>query len=338
MIHIDHKYIRLLSSQLANFKQKTEGLYNFRCPICGDSEKNKFKARGYVYARKGALFFKCHNCGDGRSLGNLIKHIDPAMYSQYVMERYASGAQGKTPHKEPDFKFEAPQFKKRQLEDVGAVQVKNLQSDHPANQFIEARKLPLASARELYYIDDEEKLEGISDKYKDRIAGHSPRILIPFYDRKGNLTGLTGRALDDKGLRYLALKFNAEDEPLIFGLEKWNGRIHTIVVEGAFDAHFINNAIAVGGSDFNRIVGLVEKDNATIVFDNEPRNKEIVKRMEKIIKDGWTICIWPEKILEKDVNDMVIAGRKPEEIEEVINRNKFYGLQAQFKLNGWKKC
>ena len=83
---------------------------------------------------------------------------------------------------------------------------------------------------------------------------------------------------------------------------------------------------------------MVDKENTTIVFDNEPRNKEIVKRMEKIIQDGWTICIWPEKILEKDLNDMVLAGQPAEEIEDLINRNKFSGLQAQFKLNGWKKC
>ena len=153
------------------------------------------------------------------------------------------------------------------------------------------------------------------------------------------MTGLTGRALnDDKGLRYLALKFNAENEPLIFGLEKCNGRTPIIVVEGALDSLFLRNGIAVGGADFGRLDGLVKKETTTIVFDNEPRNKEIVNRMAKVIEAGWTICFWPENILEKDINDMVIAGRTAEEIEGVINRNKLSGMQAKFKLNGWMKC
>ena len=103
------------------------------------------------------------------------------------------------------------------------------------------------------------------------------------------------------------------------------------------DSLFLRNGIAVGGSDFGRLSGLVGKENTTIVFDNEPRNKEIVSSMAKIINAGWTICIWPEKVSEKDINDMVIAGQSAEEIEGVINKNKFTGLQAKFKLNGWKK-
>lgn len=345
MIYIDHKYIRLLSSQLEHFKQKSDELYNFRCPVCGDSEKNKYKARGYVFRRKESLIYKCHNCGDSRSLGNLIKHIDSTLHGQYVMERYKSGVSSpKTPDdSKPEFQFDAPVFAKHSpgklLVSIGAFRLSTLPDDHVANQFVKNRKLPSDSTRGLYYIDDEEKLELLSPKYKDRITGHCERLLLPFCDIEGNMTGLTGRALDDdKGLRYLALKFNAENQPLIFGLEKWNGRKSTIVVEGALDSLFLRNAIAVGGSDFGRLDGLVEKDTTTIVFDNEPRNKEIVNLMAKIIKAGWAICIWPENILEKDINDMVLAGRTAEEVEGVINRNKFIGLQAKFKLNGWKKC
>jgi len=225
------------------------------------------------------------------------------------------------------------------LSSIGAVRLSLLPDTQSANQFVKYRKLPPDATRGLYYIDDEEKLELISPKYKDRIAGHAARIIIPFCDKEGNMTGLTGRIIDsDLGLRYLTLKFNADDEPLIFGLESWNGREHTFVVEGPLDALFLHNCLAVAGADFGKLDGLVDKENTTIIFDNEPRNKEIVERMEKIINNGWTVCIWPEKTSEKDVNDMIIAGQTSKEIEGVINRNKFSGLQAKFKLNGWKKC
>jgi len=341
MIYIDSKYIRLLSSQLDHFKQKSDDLYNFRCPICGDSEKNTYKARGYVYRLKDALIYKCHNCGDSRSLGNLIKHIDPTMHGQYVMEKYKTGNISES--EKPSFEFPKPVFikssPKKLLEAVGAVCLSDLPEDHISNQFIRKRKIPLTSTSGLYYIDDEEKLEGLSPKYKDRIIGHNSRILLPFCDQDGNMTGVTGRAIEDnKGLRYLALKFNADNEPLIFGLEKLDGRRHINVVEGPIDSLFIDNCIAVGGADFGFLSVVVEKATSTIIFDNEPRNKEIVNRMEKLISYEWNVCIWPENILEKDINDMVTAGRTPEEIQGVINRNSFSGLKAKFKMNGWKKC
>jgi predicted RNA-binding Zn-ribbon protein involved in translation (DUF1610 family) len=340
MIYIDHKYIRLLSSQLSHFKQKADELYNFRCPICGDSQKNDYKTRGYVFRKKQSLIYKCHNCGDSRSLANLIKHVDSAMHSQYIMEKYKSGTN--TVKEKPEFVFEQPKFAKhppgKLLADIGAVRLSALPEDHPSNQFVNNRKLLSEEKRGLYYIDDEEKLEKLSHKYKDRIVGHAARLLLPFCDQEGNMTGLTGRALDTKGLRYLTLKFNEDTEPLIFGLENWDGRKSTIVVEGPLDSLFLRNCIAVGGADFSKLEGLVSKENTTIVFDNEPKNKEIINQMEKMTNAGWTICIWPEKISEKDITDMVIAGQSPREIESVINRNKFTGLRANFKLNGWKKC
>lgn len=342
MIHIDSKYIRLLSSQLTHFKQKSSDLYNFRCPICGDSEKNSYKARGYAYRMKDALIYKCHNCGDSRSLGNLIKHIDPTMHRQYIMEKYKTGVTNNSTE-DPAFEFPKPVFAtstpKKLLEAVGAHRLTDLSEDHISNQFVRDRNIPSECTEGLYYIDDEEKLEGLSPKYKDRIIGHNDRLILPFCDQAGNMTGLTGRILkDNKGLRYLALRFNADNEPLVFGLEKWNGNRHTYVVEGPIDSLFIDNCLAVGGADFGYLAVLVDKASTTIIFDNEPRNKEIVKRMEKIISDGWTICIWPEIILEKDINDMVRAGQSPKEIRSVINRNSFSGLKAKFKMNGWKKC
>ena len=192
--------------------------------------------------------------------------------------------------------------------------------------------------RGLYYIDDEERLENLSEKYKDRIAGHNARILLPFYDRDKNLIGITGRLIQGEGLRYLTLKFNAENEPLIFGLENLDDRSHIYVVEGPLDSLLLCNAVAVAGADFSKLDSLVDKKNATIIFDNEPRNKEIVKRMEKMISSGWEICIWPKNILEKDINDMIIAGQSSEQILDVINRNKFSDLQAAVALNNWRKC
>ena len=112
MDHIDSKFIGLLSSRLQKFKRVKSNLYNFRCPICGDSKKNKSKTRGYLYAVKANTNFKCHNCGASMSLNNFIKEIDPTLHKQYTMEKFKSGHTGRNfVSEEPVFKFEAPKFK-----------------------------------------------------------------------------------------------------------------------------------------------------------------------------------------------------------------------------------
>ena len=111
----DTKYLSLLSPRLDRFKKVRDYLWNFRCPQCGDSQKSKSKARGYVYRKKTDLFFKCHNCGVGQSVGNLIKDLDPFLHKQYIMERYKAGETGKRKSKTPEFKFETPTFKLKKL-------------------------------------------------------------------------------------------------------------------------------------------------------------------------------------------------------------------------------
>merc|ERR1712078_166163 len=86
--YIDLKFINDISSRLNKFKKKTDYLFNFRCPHCGDSQKSKTKARAYLYRVKNDMFFKCHNCSASHNLANLIKLVDRPLYDQYILERY----------------------------------------------------------------------------------------------------------------------------------------------------------------------------------------------------------------------------------------------------------
>ena len=88
MTYVDLKYINILSGRLSLFKRKTNNLFNFRCPFCGDSQKNKLKARGYIYAKESKYSFKCHNCGTTSSIGNLIKHVDANLFKEYRTESF----------------------------------------------------------------------------------------------------------------------------------------------------------------------------------------------------------------------------------------------------------
>ena len=91
---VDTKYIGLVSSRLTKFKRVKPNLYNFRCPLCGDSKKQQNKARGYLYGIKENINFRCHNCGASMSLSNFLKKIDTTLHKQYVMEKFKNGFAG----------------------------------------------------------------------------------------------------------------------------------------------------------------------------------------------------------------------------------------------------
>ena len=91
MLYLDTKYISLISGKLQKFK-KSNTTYNFRCPYCGDSQKNKNRARGYFFQKKGSYIFKCHNCGVGRTLANFLKDNDSSLFSEYLLESYKAFA------------------------------------------------------------------------------------------------------------------------------------------------------------------------------------------------------------------------------------------------------
>jgi len=342
MNYVDVKFIGLLSSRLEHFKKKTNTLYNFRCPVCGDSEKNRYKARGYLYPGKdrSGFIFKCHNCGDTRSLGNLIKYIDHSLYQKYLLEGY--GKKDKRFISKQEVRRKSQQLDSSFLEKtLAAERVDKIPKDSPdvVHAFINNRQIPDSELNRLYYIDDDKILENLGPEYKGRIHGNQARVILPFYDRDNVLVGLTARAIDESvGMRYLAFRLD-KDAPMIFGLEKIkrNSRNPVYVVEGPIDSLFLPNTVAVGGSDFGKLTQEVRKNKCIIIFDNEPRNVEIVKKMKTIINDGYKICVWPQNINEKDINDMVIAGKTPDEILKVINTNTFSGLKAMATFNEWKR-
>jgi hypothetical protein len=335
--YIDIKYLNLISPQLQMFKKKGDALWNFRCPYCGDSKKNKTKSRGFVYRKKNDLFFKCHNCSVGATLGNLIKYVDSKTHKDYIMERYKSGV--KTNNPEPEFKFDAPVFKKKSVL-KGLLSISELEEEHPARKIVNKRKLPISSLRDIYLCESFYKFTNtlIPNKFPS-LDGDHPRLLIPFRDEQGEIFAYQGRAFGDEQPKYITIKLKDEDK--IFGLDRVTKDKHIYVVEGPLDSLFIDNCIAVGGADFDRPVSiegrLISNGEVTVIFDNEPRNKEINKQIEKTINHGRRIVIWPDSMRHKDINDMIIAGYTKEQVQEIITDNTFCGAAAKLRFAEWRK-
>ena len=330
----DSKFLGLLSPKLDRFKQVRDHLWNFRCPLCGDSRRNKSKARGYVYKKKSDLFYKCHNCGSGLSIGNLIKEIDPTLHKHYIMERYKAGETGKRKTKEPEFKFEPPKFKPKNTP-IHLPSIGSLPKEHYARVYYEAREIPNHFMDKIFYAEDFKKwAQSVCQVDYSTLMSGEPRLVIPFFDRDNKLIGAQGRALRESKIRYVTIKVH-ENAPKVFGLERWNSEEHTYLVEGPIDSFFLPNCLAVAGADMSDL-GILNKDKTTLIFDNEPRNFQIVRSMIKSLQDGWKVVIWPNSIACKDINDMVLTSIKETRLVEIINRNTYSGQRGEWEVHSWK--
>ncbi len=336
MSYIDQKYINLCTSRVEKFKKVRDNLWNFRCPICGDSKKHKNKARGFIYRKKASYFYKCHNCGVGLTFNNFLKNIDHVLYTEFRVEKYKEGETHRNspiPDKVP-FKFESPKFDKsmnRHLDKL--VKFSDMDKDHPALSFLIDRKIPKEHWDKLYFVDKfYEWSNSIFPEKFNSINIDYPRLVIPFFDKSGEIFAYQGRAFGKEEPRYITLKIVSEKEK-IYGLERIDYDSHVYIVEGPLDSLFIDNCIAVAGADLNLLE--LNPNSTTVVYDNEPRNKHTVERMFKSVDRNHKVVIWPQELKQKDINDMYLSGIK--DVKSFIDVHTYHGLEAYLKINQWKK-
>ena len=334
-VFIDRSFLLQVSPKLQRFAKKKDDLYNFRCPLCGDSQKNKLKSRGYIFRKKNDYFYMCHNCGVSTTFYNFLKQVDSNLLQEYQLERYKNGETGNNNYPKPDFeeyKQETPKFKKS----LELPSIDSLPEVHYAKVYVQQRRIPETFWPQLYYAEDFAAfiqnlgIENAGLKEKDN------RLVIPFYDKEKNLVALQGRALGESKLRYITLKLH-DDNKKIYGLDRIDEDKLIYVVEGPIDSMFLENAVATADSNLESITNVLDKSKVALVFDNEPRNKEIVAKMEHAIDNHFNVVIWPEMIEKKDINDMVLDGFSPDEIQDIIDNNTFVNLRAKMEFVNWKK-
>ena len=329
MYYIDQKYLLIVSPQLKLFKKKNDGLYNFRCPYCGDSQKSQTKARGFIFRKENSMIYKCHNCGVGASFKNFLRQVDSKIHNEYILERY------KKKEVEPDIS----QFKQTKvlLGDSplkSLIKVSTLEHTHPVKKFVDDRRIPSHTHHQLFFAPKfYEWVNSLVPNKFPNLDGDHPRLVIPFFDEHNKMFAFQGRAFGKENPKYITIILDSKKDK-VYGLNNvdWNKKVY--VVEGPIDSLFLENCIATAQSDL-RIKG--KKDNLILVPDNEPRNKEIVKQIERFINDGYSVVLWPEYIKEKDINEMILSGKSKSEIQKIINENVYSGIKAKTQFVFWKK-
>ena len=335
-----HKYIGIVSTRLDKFKRRGSNLYNFRCPVCGDSETNHNKARGYIYQKEGKMMFHCHNCGSTMGIPKFIKMLDQNLYNEYMLEKLQDS---KTPEQNEYESFiekmKPPVFMKSgPLK--GLKKVSQLSPDNAIKKFVVNRKIPniyhaklFACPNFMHYVNSL-----VPNKFSATSLAHDEtRLLIPFLDANKSVHAFQGRSLKgSSAVKYITIVLN-ESVPKLYGLDTVNRDRIIPVLEGPIDSMFVPNSVATAGGDMVSAVKDFDKNNLVIVYDNEPRSKETVKKLDKAILNGYSVCIWPENMEHKDINDMVLAGLSPDFIEHIIKNNTYRDLSAKLALQKWSK-
>jgi hypothetical protein len=262
---------------------------------------------------------------------NFIKDRDQKLYSEYCLEKFK-----KKPKKEEvDFK---PKFDKVEFDDLNlGMKISDLKDTHPAKKFVLDRKIPRDKLDLLYCCNRFMTLVNRvkPGTFKD-VTKDYPRLIIPFYDESGKLFAFQGRAFGKEQPKYITIKLD-ESKQKVYGLERVNFLQPIKVVEGPIDSLFLDNCLASAGADLKNVKKSLPEDQITYIYDNEPRNREIIKHMYSVIDKGYSLVIWPDDLKHKDINDMIISGLTSEQITDIIHNNTFSGLAATAKLDFYKR-
>ena len=332
MDNYDSTVLNRISTHLSNFKKKSGGIYNFKCLYCGDSTKDKTKARGYIFSSKkdNSLVVKCHNCSISVSFKHFLSDHFPTEYTNYLVNKFQDKY---NPH---DTVYTAPKvipvFKPEIFEST--KNLLELHKNHQHKLYIRNRKIPQKYYKEIFLIQDYKHFTNqlipnkfVLNNYKDS------RLTVPLV-LDDVLIGYQGRTIDsNSNLRYITIMLD-NTKPKVWGFDNIHRLLPVYVTEGIFDAMFIDNAIAMLGADLSLEFLSSHPDiNFIFVFDNEPRNFQIVNRMRKVVELGYSVVVWNSSITSKDINDYVLSGGMVDD----VTRHYYKGIRATLKINKWSK-
>ena len=327
---LQYKYVNLIGDQLSGFKKIRENLYNFKCPICGDSIKGN-KKRGYLMNKDGSFYFYCHNCTNSMNLDKFIQEVDSDLYKELKKEILLSKRSGFSKPKE-DIVF--PVFPKIEIQKSPLKTVFELGPEHISYKYLQFRQVPVERFSDVKWTDNFPQLvkDTIGNKYENSFLPKSG-IVFELKELDGKITGYQIRSIDPnvpKQYRFVICSANEEHG---YFYKTLSNSEPLFVVEGCTDSLFLNNSIALLSAALWRY----HTDNCIYFNDNEPRNTAVCKQIEKCISSGYKVVLLPQEYEGMDVNDLVKSGIHHQDLKELFLKHTYSGLSAKIQFSKWKK-
>lgn len=340
MSWIDNEFAFRALAHLPRFKQVNNSSrlkLNCRCPICGDSQKDLFKARFWAYGNPdGKVALHCYNCDIHITLSQYLKEYEPDLYREYILEiRKEKASELKSPPKPVEKPVEVKKF----IQKLDYCErIDRLPEAHPIVKYVTSRCIPKTSWNRLWFTNQWPALVNSINPGTYKNEKNEPRMVIPIFNAEGKIESLQGRALrKDAPQKYITIKAH-ENASKIYGLDTVKGTSLVYVMEGPIDSLFVSNAISITGGSLELSMVPYEGNRAWIM-DHEPRHPDTVKRMKKLIDAGERVVFWDKSPWSsKDVNDMIMKeGATPEQIMDYINNNIESGLMAKMRFTRYAK-
>lgn len=343
-----------LGMQLKNFSQTGPRSWKFS-HSCEDTKGGKTKARANFFEHKSTLMMHCYHCGISSSFKWFLRQENPALFKEYSLEtfRIAKGdnldesnmnTQAKF-NNSPELILDVPVPKKKNLLD-GLIFLNSLEKSHPIVKYATDRKIPESFFDRIAYVADFGSYYNKNredNKNELKTSGTIPRLVLPYFDKVGNVPMVTCRAFGDEQPKYMYLFDGSEKTAStgIYGLWRIDHKERILVTEGQIDSLLLENAIAVGGTNYSKNEWLLEnKFRVIIVPDSDWRtNKHVQKSLLAAVDAGFGVSFLPDVKGAKDVNDLIKRGWYRKELTDYLKANFIYGLKAigQIKLLGDKK-
>ena len=327
---VEKTSIDRIKGELEGF-HRANNQFNFRCPYCGDSAKSKLKMRGWLFEYNGKVFYKCFNCDKATSYAQFLKDWFPTEHRRYISDLFHL-------KKEQAGIAEDEYTPKNSINRAGFIKlpgVKSTESGNKAAEYLDSRKI--TNREDFFYTANYGALlrELELTTYNKEYNCKEERLLIPHFNREGQLTHIQMRVLNNSKIRYKTYK--VLDEYKLWHLDQVNLNKKIYITEGALDASFVENSVAMSGSDAQLEKSLLGnfKDRLRLILDNEPYSPIILQKYHKLIEAGYHVFHWPD-IPYKDINDCIIAGF---DITSYIydESNYFYKMSGLLKFNKWRK-
>lgn len=336
-LFLQRTYADQLASRIEGWAVQSYSPYraNFRCPICGDSQKNKRRKRGYIIENPGYLIYHCHNACGTIGFESYLKEHQSDLYAMYRLDllkqmgaseenTYKKQEEAVTPYIELNDDIDLPIFT----------------TNDSAYRYITSRKISEEFWDDIFYTEQFYKYVNteVRGMFESSVADQiDERIVLPMRWFNGEVFGVIGRALKfDNPMRYLTIKFD-DNKPKLFGLDRIDRFEDIYCLEGAIDSYFVDNSIAMAGTDGNPLE-VFNKNQVVIALDNQPRDQFVLAKYEKYIEMGMRMVIWPNHIKGKDPNQMILNQEvTKKQLNKLVRDNTFDGVMLRIKFNSWRR-
>lgn len=336
MSWVDNEFAERVFSVLPRYRKVGGSKFklNSRCPVCGDSLKDEFKARFWCYPVNDSLRVHCFNCDYDAWFNKFLKEHDSDLYREYILEKRKENIFSSPKEQE---KIE-PVKERKYIDKLNYCErLDRLPMDHPIVKYVSARKIPKNKFSRLWFTTQWPALVNSINPGTYKNETNEPRLVIPIFSAQGKIESFQGRALQRNApQKYITIKAN-DNATKIYGLDTVDGAKTVYVMEGPIDSLFIDNAIAITGGSLD-LETVPFGDNRVWVMDAEARHQDTIKRMKRLVDAGERVVFWDNWLTKgKDINEFVLNGASIDSIQKYIESNNEHGLMAKLRLKKYSK-